>query len=69
MTNTRAEIWRNGKLVAHCHVCKDSSGAYYVSGTDEQIPDGDYEIRNGDAVEEVTFKDGTCGPRVVKSKP
>ena len=63
MIAVRAEVWRNGKFITHCHVRKDSDGAQFVLGADEQVPEGDYEIRNGDAVEKVTYKNGQWWPR------
>jgi hypothetical protein len=34
----------------------------YVSSTEKPVPDGNYEIRRGNAVELITFKRGACGP-------
>jgi len=59
-----AEVWRSGKLVTHCQVRIDPDRAPYVVHTDDNVADGDYEIRRGDAGYEVTCKAGQWAPRI-----
>jgi hypothetical protein len=59
----KAELWRNGRFVTHCFVREDAYGASFIEGTVQQVPDGDYEIRNGNTVEKVTLKSGNWSPR------
>jgi hypothetical protein len=62
MPITTAEIWRDGKQVTHCQVHRGFKGPATVFAIENDVSPGDYEIRNGDAVELVTYCDGQWLP-------
>ena len=58
MTLLKAEVWHAGKRVTYCKVFVDAYNVQNVIGTDVPLPDGNYEIRRGGAVQKLTYKNG-----------
>ena len=58
-----AGMWRDGRLVTLCQVRIDADLVPHVIKTDRQMAEGDYEVRRGGAVYDVTLRRGQWGPR------
>ena len=47
------ELFRAGKLVAHCQVWRDAAGAIHVQDVEPQLPGGRYQLRSSSLIWEV----------------
>jgi hypothetical protein len=55
----QVEIWRDGKLVGHCHAVKDDpSGPTVIRNVHPPQPDGVYQLRNKEACNNVQCRNG-----------
>lgn len=54
----KGEVWCNGKKLTNCQLDPGSGAEPDVVGTKRPLPDGNYEIRSGSAIYELTLRYG-----------